>query len=321
MENLASVELELEGMSGPKKAYMGVQTPLKDARVVMLPIPYDSTTSYGVGTRYGPNAIIEASMQLEFYDIELGFNISDEVPVHTLDELAVNKGDPAKTVALVGRAVEKIVRLGKYPVVLGGEHSITPGVISGLAMKPSLDLKRLSVLQIDAHTDLRDSYEGTKNSHASAMRRVKELIGGNLVQVGIRSMCEEEAEYAKESGQEKNIFYAHRLNENRKDGKINPADIKKIIDALGPQENIFVTFDIDGFDPSLVPGTGTPEPGGLTWEDCMEIMRELGKRKNAKVVGFDIVEVTPVPPLKVSEFVAAKLAYKMMGYFWANNTK
>ncbi|MBI5223623.1 agmatinase [Candidatus Micrarchaeota archaeon] len=315
MSNHLELEQDLERLSGPKKVFMGIQIPIKEAKALLLPVPYDSTTSYGVGTRFGPNAIIEASMQLEFYDIELGKDVFEEIPVHTLDELAVNKGDPARTVHLVESAVDKIVSLNKYPIVLGGEHSITPGIISGL--KSKYDLSKLSVLQIDAHTDLRDSYEGTKNSHASAMKRVKDLIGGSLVQVGIRSMCQEEAQYAKESGQEKNIHYAHKIYANKKGGKIDPDDVKKIVSSLG--DLVFVTFDIDGLDPSIVPGTGTPEPGGLTWEDCMAILHAVGEKK--AVVGFDIVEVTPTPPLKVSEFVAAKLAYKMMGYFWAKNKK
>ncbi|MBI5047219.1 agmatinase, partial [Candidatus Micrarchaeota archaeon] len=205
---------------------------------------------------------------------------------------------------------EGILALGKKPVIFGGEHSITSGAVA--AIKDSLPKGSFSVLQIDAHSDLRDSYESTKHSHASAMRRVRDHVS-TVVQVGIRSMCDEEAEYISNEKISNQIFYAHNLNENRKEGKLNSKDVSAMVSQL--TENVFVTVDIDGFDPSIVPGTGTPEPGGLYWEDVLGIMRELSQNRN--VVGFDIVEVLPSPPLRTSEFVAAKLAYKMMGLFWS----
>jgi len=303
---------DLGRLLGLKRAYLGLQSSLEDSDIVVLPVPYDSTTSYGVGTRFGPAAIIDASTQVELYDIELGCNICDKLAVHTLDELAINKSDPAKTIALTSRAVDKIVRLGKKPVVFGGEHSIASGVVDGL--KATTDLSKLSILQFDAHSDLRDSYEGTKYSHASAMRRVRELVDGPVTQVGIRSMCDEEAEFIKNEKLNKSIFYAHDLNAGRNGFALSKKDVRSIVDSLGQSEKVYVTFDIDCLDQSIVPGTGAPEPGGLFWQDVLSIMKEVGKQK--EIVGFDINEVQPTPPLRVTEFIAAKLAYKMMGYFW-----
>ncbi len=300
--HLMSDKNNLLNLTGVKRSFLGVQSSLEKAEVVMLPVPYDSTATYGTGARFGPNAIIDASTQLELYDIELGMNICDKAPIHTLDELEVDKGDPFRTTELVGRAVKSIVELGKKPVILGGEHSITAGAVSGFS-----NPKELSVLQIDAHADLRDSYEGTKYSHACAMRRVRELVG-STVQVGIRSMCDEEAEYIKEQEIGKSIFYAKDLKKN---------GMGSSVDAILSQlkDDVYITVDVDGFDPSVFPGTGTPEPSGLLWDDVLFLMKAVSEKK--KVVGFDVVEVLPVPPLHITEFAAAKLAYKMMGYFWA----
>ncbi|MBN1170429.1 agmatinase [Candidatus Micrarchaeota archaeon] len=274
---------------GVKRTFLGFQSALKEANVVIVPVPYDATASYGVGTRFGPNAIIDASTQLELYDIELKKSICDEILIHTLDELAVNKDSPKKTIDNVEEAVRELVSMGKKPVIFGGEHSITGGALAAF--------DNISVLQIDAHADLRDSYEGTKYNHACVMRRVREKH--DAVQVGIRSMSEEEADYIEKEKIQDSIFYGRNY------------DIEKIVSLLG--DKIYVTVDIDGFDPSVVPGTGTPEPGGLLWEDVLGIMKAVSKKN---VVGFDIVEVLPTPPLRTSEFIAAKLAYKMMGYFW-----
>lgn len=280
---------ELFKLTGVKKTFLGFQPEFKDAKAVVIPVPYDSTTSYGVGTRFGPAAMIEASTQLELYDIELRKNICDDLPVYTLDELQTDKGDPAKTVGIVRKAVSEVVKLGKKPVVFGGEHSISAGAVAAFG-------NDVSVLQIDAHADLRDSYEGTRNNHACAMRRIRDVTK-HTVQVGVRSMCDEEADYI--SKEKPAIFYGRDF------------DINKIVSQLG--DRVYVTVDIDGLDPSIVPGTGTPEPGGLLWEDVLKIMKAVSKKE---IVGFDVVEVLPTPPLRTSEFVAAKLAYKMMGYFW-----
>ncbi len=284
-----------------QRAFLGSQAALDDAKVVVVPVPYDSTTSYGVGTRYGPNAIIDSSAELEMYDIELKRNICDSLPVHTMDELAINRDSPKKTMDNITNAVKKVVELGKKPIILGGEHSITSGAVAAF--------DDISVLQIDAHTDLRDSYQGSIYSHASAMRRVREKTK-DTVSVGIRSMCDEEAEYVESEGIGDRIIYADHIRRTRKNGSIDPKIIENINSKL--TSRVYVTVDIDGFDPSIIPGTGTPEPGGLIWEDVVDIMKNI----KGEVVGFDIVEVLPSPPLRTSEFIAAKLAYKMMGYFW-----
>lgn len=294
---------ELSQLTGVKKTFLGFQEEFEKAEVVVIPVPYDATTSYGSGTRFGPSAIIDASTQVELYDIEKGRNTCEDVPVHTIDELAVDKGSPEKTINNVKKAVSLVVKAGKKPVVLGGEHSITAGAVAGLGGKD------FSVLQIDAHADLRDSYEGTKYSHACAMRRVREITK-STVQVGVRSMCDEEAEYIEK--ERPAIFFADDLIRNRRNEGLAAADLSSIVSQL--KEKVYVTVDIDGFDPSIVPGTGTPEPGGLLWNDVVSLMRKVGQEK--EVVGFDIVEVMPAPPLRTSEFLAARLTYKMMGLFW-----
>lgn len=283
----------LFSLLNPGKAF-GIQAEFERAELVVLPVPYDATATYLKGTRLGPAAIIDASSQLEEYDIELGMNTCEKVPVHTLDELKVEGKKPEEMVKLVSEAVKSIVKHGKKPVVLGGEHSLTAGAVEGLG--------NVSVLQIDAHTDLRDSYQGSKYSHGCPMRRVRE-ISDNVVQVGIRSMCDEEADYIKKEKIGESIFYARDFDKDK---------IKEIVSQLN--KDVYVTVDVDGFDPSVMPGTGTPEPGGLSWYDVISLMEAVGKEKN--VIGFDIVEVIPVPPLHITEFTAAKLAYKMMGCFW-----
>lgn len=285
-------------LTGVKRAFLGYQETLDGSDVVILPVPYDSTTSYGVGTRFGPNAIIDASMQLELYDIEMGRDICEALAIHTLDELEVDRGDPSRTSGLVGKAVSSILALGKKPVVLGGEHSVTAGAVSGLR-----DPEGTSVLQIDAHTDLRDSWDGSRYSHACAMRRVLDL-GCNVVHVGIRSMSADEARYIDEEKLWKTVFLSKDVR-----GRM---PLKEIISQL--KEKVYVSVDVDGFDPSVFPGTGTPEPGGLLFDDALELMKAVGKERD--VVGFDIVEVQPLPGSHVTEFAAAKLCYKMMGYFW-----
>ncbi len=294
---------ELLELTGVKKTFLGFQEEFEKAKAVVIPVPYDATTSYGSGTRFGPSAIIEASTQVELYDIEKGKNTCEDVPVHTLDELAIDKGSPERTIKNVQKAVRLVVNAGKKPVVLGGEHSITGGAVAGL------NEREFSVLQIDAHTDLRDSYEGTRCSHACVMRRVREITK-STVQIGIRSMCDEEAEYIEK--EKPVIFFADDLIRNRRNDGLAAADLSSIVSQL--KEKVYVTIDVDGFDPSIFPGTGTPEPNGLLWNDVLSIMKKVGQEK--EVLGFDVVEVMPAPPIRTSEFLAARLTYKMMGQFW-----
>ena len=265
---------------------------LEQSRAVILPVPYDFTTSYQGGTRLGPRAIIAASRNMELWDEEVG-------PVyrwgiHTLPELEPTAAGPEAMVERVERAVAWILEQGKLPVVLGGEHSLTTGAVRASRRQ----FERLSVLQIDAHGDLRDSYLDSPWSHACVMRRIRELVPA--VSVGIRSISEEEAEYLAAHPQPIwSVRQFRALN-----GRWDP-----VIDAL--TDEVFLTFDLDGLDPSILPGTGTPEPGGLDWYETVDLIRAIAGRK--RIVGFDVVELSPLPGQVVSDFLAARLVYRLIG--------
>jgi len=259
------------------------------AKVVVLPVPYDSTTYYKPGAKEGPRAIIDASRRMEAYDIESGRSIKD-TDIFTLEELEPSKNSPKETLLRIEKVIAQILADRKIPLMLGGEHSITAGAVWAFAKAR----KDFSVLQIDAHSDLRDVFEGTKFHHASVMRRVREKVA-SVVQVGIRSMCQEEAEYIKRK-KIKNIFFAPKL------------PMEEILSAL--KKNVYLTFDIDGLDPSIMPATGTPEPGGLGWYETLELLEAVAKEK--KIIGADLVELSPIPGLIFPDFLAAKLAYKII---------
>lgn len=264
----------------------------KKSKAVILPVPYEGTVTYGKGTANGPKAIIESSKNMELYDIELDKEISN-VGIHTLKELKVEK-QPENVISQVYDSVKKIINDNKFPVVLGGEHSITLGAVNALKEK----YNNLSVLQIDAHSDLRNSYEGTMFSHACVMRRVIETC--QIVQVGIRSMDIEEAEFIKKTNH-KNIFFAKDMHNNWQDKAINLLT-----------NNVYITIDLDGLNPSIMPSTGTPEPGGMLWYQTINFLRKVAENKN--IVGFDVVELAPVKENHAPDFLAAKLTYKLMGY-------
>lgn len=270
---------------------MGIENDFEKAKVAILPVPLDTTASYKTGQRHGPRAFIEASLDLEFWDIELAQNTADKIPIYTFDPLHCPKTDAKITIDAVEESVGQILKGGKFPLMIGGEHSITPGAVKALAAK----YKNLSVLHIDAHADMRDEYEGTRYSHACAMARCREICPG--VSVGIRSMGEDEAMLIKQKKLDSVIFGSN-------------FDIKKVLSLL--TDTVYITIDIDGFDPSVMPATGTPEPGGISWEKGLELIRAVGKEK--KVVGADIVELMPMPPDVRTDFACAKLAYKLIGY-------
>ncbi len=278
-------------------------TEFKKAKVVVLPVPYDSTTSYGVGARNGPHAIIHASRNMELYDHETKAS-PYELGIHTLDELAPSRDGPKETVRRIKEAIGDILDTGKFPLMLGGEHSITTGALQAFAERN----KDFSVLQLDAHADLRDEFEGTKFSHACVMRRAREIT--DVVQVGIRSMCKDEAEHIRQKKLE-NIFYM----------PLDPADfdkqIPKIIGAL--KGNVYITFDIDALDPSEMPSTGTPEPAGMRSWQVLKLIKAITEKK--KIIGMDIVELSPIPGNVAPDFLAAKLAYKMLGYAFLSELK
>lgn len=268
------------------------------ARFAVLSVPYDSTTSFRAGTRHGPAAIIAASQQVELFDDELEGEFH-RCGVATLDPLMPHMAGPAAMHEAVFQYARGVIRDGKFPLTLGGEHSITGGLVRAAAQKH----QTLSVLQIDAHADLRDEYEGTPWSHASAMRRVLEHAK-TLVPVGIRNYSREEHAFMKKTG----IAPLSARQCHESDDWMDEA-----LDRLTDQ--VYVTIDIDGFDPAYAPGTGTPEPGGLDWYQVIDLLHLVALEKT--VVGADIVEVSPIPGHHATEFLAAKLAYKIIAYVQA----
>jgi agmatinase len=275
-------------------------TPYEEARAVILPVPYDSTTSYRAGTREGPAAILMASRNVELFDIELDCEPLNE-GVHTLPELEPDMRGPEATVKSVEKAFGALLADGKFPVMLGGEHSLTTGAVRALARAYPKDF---SVLQLDAHADLRDEYENTPFNHASVMRRV--IDQAPVVQVGIRNISTGEMEFVRKT-RHKGIFWAHELVGPNRDW------VKKIVAGL--KKNVFITIDLDAFDPSIMPAVGTPEPGGLTWYPVLNLLWEVVRQR--QVVGFDVMELCPLPGHVASDFLAAKLVFKLLGYVFA----
>ncbi len=267
------------------------------ARFVVLPVPYDLTSTYVGGARRGPAAIIEASCNMELYDEELDTE-TYRSGIHTLPPLEIDARGPESMVACVQEAVSGIARRETIPVVLGGEHSISLGCVQALhGLYPDL-----AVVQLDAHADLRDTYQETPFSHACVGRRIREICP--LVQAGIRSMSAEEAAYLK-TGQVCCVT-ARQIREDRKAWN-------DLLAGIGG--NVYLTVDLDVFDPSLMPATGTPEPGGLFWEDVLRLVRDVTRR--ATVRGFDVVELAPLPGMVAPDFMAARLVYRIMGYVQA----
>jgi len=254
------------------------------AKVVIFPVPYSSTTYWKAGTKDGPQAIIEASRHVELYDIETKKDASKQ-GIFTLELLEPSKNSPEETVARIKNVMDKLLQDGKFPMMLGGEHSITLGAIQ--AFKEKFD--DFSVLQIDAHSDLRDEFEGTKFHHACVMKRAKDL-GISITQVGIRSVSEGE--------KLESAFFAPDL------------PVEKIISTL--KEKVYLTFDLDALDPSIMPATGTPEPGGLGWYETLNLIKEVARKR--KIIGADVVELDPIPGLSAPDFLAAKLVYKIINY-------
>ena len=275
---------------------------LETSKVVVLPIPFEATVSYGGGTVNGPTAIIEASQQVEFYDREFDTEPAKNWGVHTLPSVDVNDQDPDSAMHSIAKAVEQTARLGKLVCVLGGEHSVSGAVAQGLQAVHG----DFVTVQIDAHADLRDEYEGSKHSHACAMRRILDVGAGDLLQLGIRSLDISEAHMIK-TDPRITTFYS----ENVHDGLHLPA-LRDFVRG----KQVYFTIDIDGLDVGLVPATGTPEPDGLTWREVLEITRIL-VQESSKVVAFDIMELAPIENLHSPNFVSAKLTYKVMSIIMA----
>jgi agmatinase len=270
------------------------QRTFDDSAIVILPVPVDRTTSYVGGTRNGPREILQASSHMELWDEEVGADIHSR-GIFTLPEMELPFGELPDVLGEIKRVAHEIVRRDKFLVAIGGEHSMTPPLVAAVAAKHP----GLSVLQIDAHADLRDSYMGTPHNHACAMRRTLEFA--KVTQVGIRSMSTEEAEAAPKLSTK--IFYDVTLRQN-------PDWIDAVVETLS--DAVYITIDVDGMDPAIMPATGTPEPGGLSWYELLALLRRTIERRN--VVAFDVVELSPIPGVIAPNFLCAKLIYKILSY-------
>ena len=280
--------------------------PLTDAHICILPLPFEGTVSYGIGTAAGPAAIIAASAQVEQWDDELGFNL-EELRYHTAGAVIPGCAEPhADYLRRVEQQCREISSPDRLTVGIGGEHSLTPALVRA-AVGDSDDLSHLTVVQIDAHTDLRDTYEGTPHSHACAMRRLTER-GASVIAIGIRAMSRTEVEYSLSSGLIQ-IYRAQALTEER---ELEPQLLTHLRGLTG---DVYLTLDIDGLDPSLCPGTGTPEPGGLSWWQTLRILRSLlWENRKRNLIGCDLVETVPQPGTQINEFTSARLLAKIVAY-------
>jgi agmatinase len=261
------------------------------SRIIIVPVPYDETSTWMKGADKGPDAIMEASVNLEFYDIETDSE-AHLFGIHTMEPI-IEKKSPEALVDAVYNRVIFLLNQEKFPVIVGGNHTVS----IGSARAFSEHFKNLSILQLDAHSDLRQEYEGSSFNHACATARMREFAP--VLQVGIRSMSREEASDADWE----RIFPAHELY-------VDKTKYQKAIDML--TENVYITIDLDVFDPSLIPSTGTPEPGGPGYFEIMNFLKEVIWKRN--VVGFDVVELCPTPANKAPDFVAAKIIYQLLSY-------
>ncbi len=271
------------------------QSDYQTSPIVIWPIPLDRTTSYKAGTRYGPRALLEASRNMETFDEDIWAEVCER-GIATLPEMETEEGSLNQVMANIRTVAGQLAREGKFTVALGGEHSLTGPIVSAFAKKFS----DLTVLQIDAHADLREAYQQKPHSHASVMRRVVEICPA--VQVGIRSLSQEEADVLDQLPTK--IFWA-------KDLRSRPAAewAEEIVKDLS--DHVYMTIDLDGFDPAYLPATGTPEPGGLDWYQVTDLVRTVAAKK--KIVSMDVVELLPQPGHHASDFLAAKLIYKCLG--------
>jgi agmatinase len=266
----------------------------EDSEAVILPVPFDRTTSYVSGTRHGPRELLLASAQVELWDEEVGIDVHGR-GLLTLPEMDLTALGMSEAMQAIRQTAAHLLDRGKFLLTVGGEHSITPPLVAAAAARH----QGLGVLQVDAHADLRDSYLGERNSHACAMRRV--LDHAPVVQVGIRNMSEDEARALPSLPT--TIFYDWNMRDD-------PAWVDRAVDAL--PDRVYVTIDLDGLDPATMPAVGTPEPGGLSWRELMTLLRRTFERRT--VVACDVVELCPVPGLASPNFIAARLVYKLLTY-------
>lgn len=264
-------------------------TAYENARIVILPVPYDGTSTWLKGADKGPQAILEASANMELYDIETDSEVYTQ-GIATLEAVTEDQSPEAMSDA-VEKQVDAILMDKKFPVLLGGEHSVSIGSIRAFAKH----YENFSVLQLDAHSDMRDNYEGSDHNHACVMARAKEMA--TVAQVGIRSSCIEE----KHNIDPDRIFYAHEIKESS-------TWMYDVSERLN--DNVYVTIDLDVFDPAYMPSTGTPEPDGLTYREVINFLKLINERHN--IIGLDIVELCPNEMNKAPDFLASKLIYQLL---------
>ena len=281
-----------------KKGFLGYDANQNvEPKVIVVPFGLEKTVSYGGGTKNGPKEIIRASHQVELFDEELNKEPYKEIGIKTVKPFAIKKkiGDALDQLSAINK---EILSKNRFPMVFGGEHSITPGSIKPFVKK----YDQITLLHFDAHADLRESYQGEKFSHASAIKRCLDFKNVNVVSFGIRNLSQPEMEFYNNNRNRIEIFW----------GKDKKSWDLSILDKLFKDKTVYITFDVDGFDASIMPATGTPEPGGLLWEDVLPIIKEVCKISN--IVGADINELAPIKNFDSYNFLVAKLAYKILAY-------
>ena len=281
-----------------KKGFLGLDAMQKEnPRVIVVPFGLEKTVSYGAGTKNGPLEIIKASHQVELFDEELKKEPYKEIGIKTIKPFAIKK-EIKKALDQLSNVNKEIIRENNFPLVLGGEHSITPGSIKPFINK----FDHLTILHFDAHADLRESYQGEKFSHASAIKRCLDFKNVNVVSFGIRNLSKFEMDFYNNNRDRIQIFWGKDKNNY---------DLTKI-EKIFENKTVYITFDVDSFDSSVMPATGTPEPGGLFWEDVLPIIKKVCQVSN--VVGADINELAPIKNFNSYNFLVAKLAYKILSY-------
>ena len=281
-----------------KKGFLGIDNKFNfKEKVIVIPFGLEKTVSYGGGTKNGPKEIIKASHQVELYDEELNCEPYKKIGIKTLKPFKIDK-NINKALNKMSKINEVIIKKNIFPITFGGEHSITPGCIAPFTKK----YEKLCLLHFDAHADLRESYNGEKYSHASAIRRCLDYKNVSVISFGIRNISKSEVSYLKKNSNRIKIFWA----KDKKKWNLN--SFKKLI----KDKTVYLTFDVDGLDSSIMPATGTPEPGGLFWDETLEIIKIA--MKNSKIVGADINELAPIKGFNSYNFLVAKLAYKILSY-------
>ena len=281
-----------------KKGFLGIDNKFNfKEKVVVVPFGLEKTVSYGSGTKNGPKEIIKASHQVELYDEELHCEPYKKIGIKTLKPFKIDS-NIKKALKKISNTNEEILNKKLFPITLGGEHSITPGCIAPFVKK----YKKLCLLHFDAHADLRQSYNGKKFSHASAIRRCLDYKNVSVISFGIRNISQSEIPYLKKNSSRIKIFWA------KDKAKWDLNKFKKMI----KNKTVYLTFDVDGLDSSIMPATGTPEPGGLFWDETLNIIKIAAK--NSKIVGADINELSPIKGFNSYNFLVAKLAYKILSY-------